>query len=655
MKKGLFYVAALSGALLTACTDHSDLYDSNYAQKQYESTWEQIMGNINPNQTWNTAASRSADVSVNYGTDKAYKIKVYTSDPHNAVAKNYLLAEYALEDGQSKTIRFDAPSALKRVYVACVDAEGNSIVEAVEAKEGMKADFSLNAAASRASGDQPETIEIPASECNQFLSVIPEKKDNRGKTAQDFVYLWADEFSIYPVYAVTGADNVVLGLYYYDADGTTKYEQDLWGTKDGKLEYAYEKRKWPETEEYWESWSVSSQTPFDQAKEYGREITKLKGKGYKITLSRGTKFGFYVKNDTEQFYTEAALNIDKKSHAATFTIDANGEDHLYLGFEDWRARDGYDTDWDFNDVVCYISDTHPIVVNKDEAEHIESMEYRIAYEDLGGTNDFDFNDVVLGVKHVSGTEKATVRLLAAGGTLPVSVKYGNEVLFNEVHEAFGVETGVMVNTGYTEVAEIPEKTIAVDDECLMADCASKFKLGVTDAANNTNYTISVPDESGKAPQAFVVANPEWEWPEERQRITEKYEGFGKWASDLAIDNWYGAIWDGNGNDHWNGSEDVYPNIDGDKLNVEIGETTTIPAEAFTGLTEEGMITIKTTGKVAVKGYITGSETPCFDTSIDAAGLLEFTSLDGWITSLEESGLTLTIDTPENVEGIYLKE
>ena len=46
----------------------------------------------------------------------------------------------------------------------------------------------------------------------------------------------------------------------------------------------------------------------------------------------------------------------------------------------------------------------------------------IACEDLGGSLDFDFNDVVFGISHVAGETTARVTALAAGGTLPVFIQ-----------------------------------------------------------------------------------------------------------------------------------------------------------------------------------------------------------------------------------------
>ena len=83
-----------------------------------------------------------------------------------------------------------------------------------------------------------------------------------------------------------------------------------------------------------------------------------------------------------------------------------------------------------------VENTFPLLV-------IPSPYYRIIGEDLSATSDtdFDFNDVVLDVKI---TDKgADCILQAAGGTLPIRI---NGQDGPEVHELFGVDTDVMVNT-----------------------------------------------------------------------------------------------------------------------------------------------------------------------------------------------------------------
>lgn len=79
--------------------------------------------------------------------------------------------------------------------------------------------------------------------------------------------------------------------------------------------------------------------------------------------------------------------------------------------------------------------------------------YRVIAEDLSASDagDFDFNDVVFDVVKVDG-ENTILRLICAGGTLPLRVRGSGESEGREVHAVFGDETPIlekhpMYNTG----------------------------------------------------------------------------------------------------------------------------------------------------------------------------------------------------------------
>ncbi len=79
--------------------------------------------------------------------------------------------------------------------------------------------------------------------------------------------------------------------------------------------------------------------------------------------------------------------------------------------------------------------------------------YRVIAEDLSASDagDFDFNDVVFDVVKVEG-ENTILRLICAGGTLPLRVRGYGETEGREVHAVFGDETPIlekhpMYNTG----------------------------------------------------------------------------------------------------------------------------------------------------------------------------------------------------------------
>ena len=95
--------------------------------------------------------------------------------------------------------------------------------------------------------------------------------------------------------------------------------------------------------------------------------------------------------------------------------------------------------------------------------------YRVIAEDLSASEagDFDFNDVVFDVVEAKDG-KTTLKLICAGGTLPLRVRGANETPGVEVHSVFG-ETSPsnngkykMYNTGAGPT--VPEETFTVEGE-----------------------------------------------------------------------------------------------------------------------------------------------------------------------------------------------
>ena len=95
--------------------------------------------------------------------------------------------------------------------------------------------------------------------------------------------------------------------------------------------------------------------------------------------------------------------------------------------------------------------------------------YRVIAEDLSASeaSDFDFNDVVFDVVKAENG-RTTLKLICAGGVLPLRVRGANELVGVEIHSVFGQtvpdEKGVyqMFNTGAGPT--VPEATFTVEGE-----------------------------------------------------------------------------------------------------------------------------------------------------------------------------------------------
>ena len=180
----------------------------------------------------------------------------------------------------------------------------------------------------------------------------------------------------------------------------------------------------------------------------------------------------------------------------------------------------------------------PITVpDPDPLPEPQSESWIIACEDLGNTDDIDFNDVVFSVSHTAGETTAKVTPLAAGGVLPSNIYHGGNNL-GEIHNLInGAQPNAngqysMLNTGSKGT---PGSAITIN---VPADY-SVTNHGFTVKVKDQNESIVLESaEIGTAPQMLVLPG-EWAWPTERTPIGTAFPMFVNWskAANTAID-WY---------------------------------------------------------------------------------------------------------------------
>ena len=204
---------------------------------------------------------------------------------------------------------------------------------------------------------------------------------------------------------------------------------------------------------------------------------KILAQGIKVDIQEGTVFGMYLEKTenagtanakTYTFYSESELNnpesdTDKGVVGVGYGVIDDGNGHVtqvtdlnnpkshpcyasafdvdglqYLGFEDWPNIYN-NSDFDLNDMLFAFDGCKPTIINE------EADSWLMACEDLGGSFDIDYNDVVFSVEHISGQSKAKLTPLAAGGTLasyiyfqdPLSTTGNRNKCFGEIHQLFG--------------------------------------------------------------------------------------------------------------------------------------------------------------------------------------------------------------------------
>ena len=208
----------------------------------------------------------------------------------------------------------------------------------------------------------------------------------------------------------------------------------------------------------------------------------------------------------------------------------------------------------------------------------------IAFEDLGASDDFDFNDAVIKAEYVTGTGKLKVTLMAVGAVLPLKLycaypQFDDDEptlraiddgltlvpLFDgqELHAVMGESQNTMINTnwkgdGITKGKDkVPYVSCEIDAPYYLSlsDDGFPFLLEV-DGKKEGEYRITN-NGSGAIPQVIVIGdyyfeeeddpqplvatralgdNPElfafmWRWPKERVPIQNAYPNINTWIED----------------------------------------------------------------------------------------------------------------------------
>ena len=584
-----------SSMMFTSCLQEEDIVEM--VEDKYNHDFKETFGKVDPNHTWSTASIGNVTANIS-GREGNYTLKLYTSNPRLTTKQAYLLAKYDIKGGETIDYQFDMPASLKYVYAALVDDKGYRMVKSAQLTNGkVNFDFSTGGKARTTSDDGIVTYEqtkdsdgntlyyyFNAVDYNTPLTQLPEEETyypeiglpNGTILHRSFLYESTGvPFTIYPFYNITNNAGFELGIYYYTSSGrkdigiwnrtNAQYYQKWDYESEGRWENLQNRQDTPEALEWAHEYKIEGRTYDPETEPKG---SPLRIPGITINIPQGVQFGFYITTnyqDNATVYSESSLNptrhlngdassnYSSNNFAATYHKHSDdGKCEFYLTFEDGH-------DFDYNDLIVRIGDApnalgevpplrnHEnvlLVVDREEEEDV-NMSYIVAYEDLG-VNDFDFNDVVLGIDYIStnqANKTATFKLMAAGGTLPVSVAYNTTTLWEEIHQVFGVSSNTPVNVkGNTKEKGHISKEIAVEDNFTILADASKLKITVSkNGIDVENISIPNPDETGGTPQAILVASPTWEWPTEGQLITShpKYgKDFAQWITETTFTNWW---------------------------------------------------------------------------------------------------------------------
>ena len=274
--------------------------------------------------------------------------------------------------------------------------------------------------------------------------------------------------------------------------------------------------------------------------------------------------------------------------------------NLYIGFDFYAHNSDVqpgnynmdvERDWVFNDWILKVAPAVGKDVPQESIPEANAVAWVLACEDLGSTDDVDYNDVVVKVEHVAGEEYAYVTPLAAGGTLASYLYFINSEnpslpqCVGEIHQLF--DKGFKTTSGSYQTlnvggmtAEAPQRypvtvgknwslacysTADWDDGQQHAATnmggfsikvlpygadAEGMKIGYNDAAFNGSHASEIQGPNpGDVPyvvclpysyvdQSSSATNP-WMWPAEADNIMDAYQMFAGWVENHRSNkNWF---------------------------------------------------------------------------------------------------------------------
>lgn len=594
----------MAGAMVfVSCGKETDLYNPYASAQDYANNWENKFGEIDPEQDWNTAVSQTVNVVV----DGTATVSIY-----GKTTDSRLLAQSVVSG--AKTMKFDATSNLKQVYVVANINGYGRMLQTVELGEAATANFTIGSAAKpRKAGEQLAEREyvyalnynlFPGDKTNAFGSDYF-GLFNIGGNDHNYYKAWGSEVYTTVNFANTAAvgtetdmtslQDVVEGcsnIYIETDDDITKlypFTKDLKivtsteqpvtltgiyrntagytslayfyapeGASPGELKAADKYILIPNTNEI--VGKTYNLVYYDPANNYapsynfpaGIEIhfalvcnpsciytwadwTQETG-DIKVNAMNGVLWEFSNDEMNEEVYTQYK-GWTNMSGAALYSYHGVN----ILSFEDWGGNfsevNGVPTpeglnSVDWNDIAFAVNmdmQTPPEALEPEEAQ-----EWIIACEDLGSTDDYDFNDIVFSVSHIGGTTRAKVTPLAAGGTLPAYIYYDSKQL-GEIHSLLkpGASTSEMINT-IKKGTPGASFTIDVPEDYSVTNSMGGFSIMVQ---GDNAITLTAP-ATGTAPQMLCLPGT-WVWPLERERIENAYPLFKNWSQSAGTNlTWY---------------------------------------------------------------------------------------------------------------------
>ncbi len=542
LKQILLCGAVAMTASLVSCSVEQEQISP---EESYSREFVKLFGTVDGNQDWSVVEQKSLAFDVATPTH----VKIYELQ-----AGEYRLAADYENVTSGQTITFDGMKGDDTFLVSLND-------RFVSATNGQTVSMKNTASMLRSSvipdgcayaKQQSDYTTIPVQTSEESPLTILAKNDGKNYKEvhapiqrTDAYYTRAQEghnVTFYPLYWHSTEQHTV-GLYFTDFKGGY-HEVDIYKDHEGDDVQYYDANSGT----WVNAGTGAKSTDLGEGKQW-QYTAGINSKGYTITVDAGIIYGIYVKVGGKTYYSQRTLNDDQKSYFA-YSMERNvggTEAMTYLYFDDPTTDDG-----DFNDlIIC----TNELLTPVTES----SVGWTVACEDLGGTYDFDFNDLVFRVYHTSGYTYLDIVPLAAGGTLNAWLHFADRYgYFNkdipencEWHSLFGAtansySSSQMINT--YSIGETTSQTVRLTgiekDWSMVPFTSSSIEVGgfsiKVKQKDGTITNIVGPNSSTKTPSApqMLVLPLDWHWPAELVNITKAYPGgngypsFSSWAKDV---------------------------------------------------------------------------------------------------------------------------
>lgn len=497
MKMNISHLAMMGTAvLLTACSN-KEMFDENFvensAKASYAENFVRKYANVNMNQSWDYSHKQSDYTLV--GTNKGKKAATRAGEGGFTKGDWYEVDNNTLAWMQEKLPEGKDNRSLGNPFYMSVPGNEFTIVPIFQGQAGAMwnlhvvvdgVDYlvweKINGAAlgdtDAGPGNIEGTIQIKDLDNQTWHNMHGAWYDNSDKTGYDY---WHDN----TMYNTDGTDK------WYEYDPST----DGWAqnkvTAVRAIPYTF--KNLPVGAEMYFYLDITESGNYD---------------------SDGRHYEFHNVGTHESSLKGQMLALQDVPRPTNIPSDYEA---MIISCED---ADLADSDWDMNDLVLLVyGKTVPKPVKIEEGNEIEEVKtVRYMIEDLGSTDDFDFNDIVVDVSEIrtispiytngvvtewkeKGTrQEAVIRHL--GGTLPFILTIGN----TELEEHAGV-MGSHPNERY-EVSgwDMNRHNISIK---------------VRQNTNSEVYNNMVFPKAGEAPMIIAV-DPSQGWMDERQSVPESW-------------------------------------------------------------------------------------------------------------------------------------